>query len=45
MTRGLFLGYHPTNHKRLGRHKSYAMLDEYIELGDPFDGHPLDGAF
>jgi site-specific recombinase XerC len=45
MTTGMDLGVHPTKLKRLGRHKSYAMLDEYIELGDPFDGHPLDGAF
>jgi len=22
---------------------SYAVLDEYRELGDPFDGHPLSG--
>jgi hypothetical protein len=27
----------------LSRHKSYAVLDEYLELGDPFEGHPLNG--
>jgi hypothetical protein len=34
---------HPTRLKQLGRHKTYAVLDEYLELGDPFDGHPLNG--
>ena len=43
MTTGMDRGVHPTRLKRLGRHKSYAMLDEYLELGDPFEGHPLAG--
>ena len=41
MTTGMDHGVHPTRLKQLGRHKSYAVLDEYLELGDPFDGHPL----
>jgi hypothetical protein len=36
-------GAHPTRLKQLGRHKSYAVLDEYLELGDPFGAHPLNG--
>ena len=43
MTTGMDRGVHPTRLKRLGRHKSYAVLDEYLEAGDPFDGHPLAG--
>ena len=43
MTTGMDRGVHPTKLKRLGRHKSYNVLDEYLEAGDPFDGHPLDG--
>ena len=27
----------------LGRHKSNALLDEYLELGDLFGSHPLSG--
>jgi hypothetical protein len=34
-------GVHPARLKRLGRHRSYAVLDEYLEHGDPFEGHPL----
>jgi len=41
LTTGMDRGVHPTRLKRLGRHKSYAVLDEYLELGDPFDAHPL----
>ena len=44
LTTGMDRGVHPTKLKRLGRHKSYAVLDEYLEAGDPFDGHPLAGA-
>jgi len=33
----------PDRLKQHGRHMSYAVLDEYRELGDPFDGHPLSG--
>ena len=43
LTTGMDQGVHPTRLKRLGRHKSYAVLDEYLEWGDPFDGHPLAG--
>jgi hypothetical protein len=32
-------GVYPTRLKR----KSYRMTDEYLELGDPFDAHPLNG--
>jgi site-specific recombinase XerC len=43
LTTGMDRGVHPTRLKQLGRHKSYAVLDEYLELGDPFDSHPLSG--
>ncbi len=43
MTTGMDRGVHPTRLKQLGRHKSYAVLDEYLQLGDPFEGHPLTG--
>ena len=43
MTTGMDRGVHPTRLKQLGRHKSYAVLDEYLQLGDPFEGHPLSG--
>jgi hypothetical protein len=36
-------GVHPTRLKQLGRHKSYAVLDGYLEFGDPFESHPLNG--
>jgi hypothetical protein len=36
-------GVHPTRLKQLGRHKSDAVLDVYLELGDPFESHPLYG--
>ena len=41
LTTGMDQGVHPTRLKQLGRHKSYAVLDEYLQFGDPFDGHPL----
>jgi site-specific recombinase XerC len=41
MTTGMDRGVHPTRLKQLGRHKTYAVLDTYLELGDPFEGHPL----
>jgi integrase len=41
MTTGMDRGVHPTRLKQLGRHKSYAVLDTYLEFGDPFEGHPL----
>lgn len=43
LTTGMEQGAHPTRLKHLGRHKSYAVLDEYLSLGDPFDSHPLAG--
>ncbi|NPD66365.1 site-specific integrase (plasmid) [Lichenicola cladoniae] len=43
LTEGMERGVHPTRLKQHGRHKSYAVLDEYLEMGDPFDGHPLAG--
>jgi len=43
LTSGMEAGAHPARLKRLGRHKSYAMLGEYLEFGDLFEGHPLDG--
>jgi len=43
LTTGMDRGVHPTRLKQLGRHKSYAVLDDYLELGDPFEGHPLSG--
>jgi len=43
LTTGMDRGVHPTRLKQLGRHKSYAVLDEYLKLGDPFDSHPLSG--
>jgi len=43
LTTGMDRCVHPARLKQLGRHRSYAVLDEYLELGDPFEGHPLDG--
>jgi site-specific recombinase XerC len=43
LSTGMDRGVHPTRLKQLGRHKSYAVLDVYLELGDPFEGHPLNG--
>ncbi|MGI4797580.1 MAG: site-specific integrase [Janthinobacterium lividum] len=43
LTTGMDQGVHPTRLKQLGRHKSYAVLDEYLQFGDPFEGHPLAG--
>jgi hypothetical protein len=45
LTTGMDRGVHPTRLKQLGRHKTYAVLDAYLELGDPFDGHPLRDVF
>ena len=36
-------GEHPAKLKRLGRHKSFDVLGEYLEFGDLFEGHPLTG--
>jgi hypothetical protein len=43
LSTGMDRNVHPTRLKQLGRHKTYAVLDAYLELGDPFDGHPLNG--
>ena len=43
LSTGMERGVHPTRLKQLGRHRSYAVLDTYLELGDPFEGHPLNG--
>lgn len=43
LTTGMDRGIHPTRLKQLGRHKSYSILDEYLELGEPFENHPLSG--
>jgi len=34
-------GVHPARLKRLGRHKSFDVLGDYLEFGDPFEGYPL----
>jgi hypothetical protein len=43
MTTGMGLAAHPSRLKRLSRHRSYAVKDEYPKPGDPFEGHPLSG--
>ena len=43
LSTGMDRGIHPTRLKQLGRHKSYAVLDTYLEMGDPFESHPLAG--
>ncbi|WP_239992184.1 site-specific integrase [Rhodopila globiformis] len=43
LTTGMDHGVHPAKLKRLGRHKSFDVLGEYLEFGDLFDGHPLSG--
>ncbi len=34
-------GAHAAQRKRLGRHKSFDVLGEYLEFGTLFEGHPL----
>lgn len=34
---------HPMRLKQLGRHKSYNMLDGYLDLGELFENHALNG--
>jgi site-specific recombinase XerC len=41
LTTGMEHGEHPARLKRLGRHKSFNVLGEYLEFGDLFEGHPL----
>ena len=43
LTTGMERGIHPAKLERLGRHKSFDVLGEYLEFGDLFDGHPLSG--
>ena len=43
LTTGMDLGVHPAKLKRMGRHKSFDVLGEYLEFGDLFEGHPLAG--
>jgi site-specific recombinase XerC len=43
LTTGMDKGEHPAKLKRLGRHKSFNVLGEYLEFGDLFEGHPLSG--
>ena len=43
LSTGMERGIHPTRLKQLARHKTYAVLDIYLELSDPFEGHPLNG--
>ena len=41
LTTGMDQGEHPARLKRLGRHKTFDVLGEYLELGDQFENHPL----
>ena len=41
LSAGMELGAHAAQLKRLGRHKSFDVLGEYLEFGNPFDNHPL----
>ena len=43
LTTGMERGIHPAQLKRLGRHKSFDVLGEYLEFGDLFESHPLSG--
>ena len=43
LTTGMDRVVHPAKLKRLGRHKSFDVLGEYLEFGDLFEGHPLTG--
>ena len=43
LTKGIDRGEHPARLKGLGRHKTFNVIGEYMELGDPFEGHPLNG--
>ena len=41
LSTGMQAGAHAAQLKRLGRHKSFDMLGEYLEFGNLFEGHPL----
>ena len=43
LTTGMEWGAHPAQLKRLGRHKSFDVLGEYLEFGDLFESHALTG--
>jgi hypothetical protein len=43
LSAGMAAGAHAAQLKRLGRHKSFDVLGEYLEFGDLFEGHPLSG--
>jgi site-specific recombinase XerC len=43
LTTGMDQGEHPAKLKRLGRHRSFDVLGEYLEFGDLFERHPLSG--
>jgi hypothetical protein len=43
VTTGMEPGVHPADLKRLGRHKSFDVLGEYLQFGDLFDRHTLKG--
>lgn len=43
LTTAMERGEHPVRLKGLGRHKTFNVLGEYMEVGDPFEGHPLNG--
>jgi len=43
LTTGMDNNVHPMRLKRLGRHASYNVLDGYLELGEPFENHALNG--
>ena len=44
LSAGMELGAHAAQLKRLGRHKSFDVLGEYLEFGNLFDNHPLSSA-
>jgi site-specific recombinase XerD len=41
ITTGMENHVHPGDLKRMGRHKSFDVLGEYLEFGDLFERHPL----
>lgn len=41
ITTGMENHVHPADLKRMGRHKSFDVLGEYLEFGDVFERHPL----
>ena len=43
LSAGMAAGAHAAQLKRLGRHKSFDVLGEYLEFGNLFDGHALNG--